>query len=519
MLLPEEQWMQITPDHLTSAFAPFPRSIWIHPQVPIDYYDRVCKKIWERANQFEERYRRGQSSSDRPQNKRCLPFDDKQIHGDEEQPKDMQRQKTKDLSVSTQYKDNQQQHLTEFTLPCPYLSCNRHPHVTKPALVLNAVMEKKMKLNNEEAERKRNLDKAKRGRVEDSRRKIWVPESRSNQQSCASEQQTRNQICYATEEPALCLLDEEDPPLSSKLPRDTYEIEDEQDSRCSSDISSSDADERVTLLFVQSHVSDNYDNNLVSDIYDLEVEENKIPYSSDDTDSKQEASSAEMDFPPLSAIRSGVPPCPVRHRATGKVQGQWEIPLSFHPHNIPTETLARGLTAPLRVPVQSKETPQAKTNEPLTVQKQRGPYDLLADFPALQPPERPLALAKLYDRVPKTNDAKRKGGLIYPLNHSQGTGTSQRRRKMEKAPHQVSSICAGAQKSVLDLQTFSTAELKANKGSSPRVAGTDGMGVNARSWASVAKEGMKQAAAPKEKARPCILQQIVTINRAKVSPQ
>ncbi|KAG8005101.1 hypothetical protein GBF38_011003, partial [Nibea albiflora] len=48
------------------------------------------------------------------------------------------------------------------------------------------------------------------------------------------------------------------------------------------------------------------------------------------------------------------------------------------------------------------------------------------------------------------------------------------------------------------------------------VAGTDGMGVNARSWANAAKAGMKQAAAPQEKARPCTFQQIVTINRAKV---
>ncbi len=47
------------------------------------------------------------------------------------------------------------------------------------------------------------------------------------------------------------------------------------------------------------------------------------------------------------------------------------------------------------------------------------------------------------------------------------------------------------------------------------VAGADGVGVNARSWASAAKAGMKQAAAPQEKARPCTFQQIVTINKAK----
>lgn len=47
------------------------------------------------------------------------------------------------------------------------------------------------------------------------------------------------------------------------------------------------------------------------------------------------------------------------------------------------------------------------------------------------------------------------------------------------------------------------------------VAGADGVGLNARSWASTAKAGMKQADAPQEKARPCTFQQIVNINRAK----
>lgn len=47
------------------------------------------------------------------------------------------------------------------------------------------------------------------------------------------------------------------------------------------------------------------------------------------------------------------------------------------------------------------------------------------------------------------------------------------------------------------------------------VAGADGVGLNARSWASTAKAGMKQADAPQEKARPCAFQQIVNINRAK----
>ena len=47
------------------------------------------------------------------------------------------------------------------------------------------------------------------------------------------------------------------------------------------------------------------------------------------------------------------------------------------------------------------------------------------------------------------------------------------------------------------------------------VSGTDGVGVNARSWASAAKAGMRKAAALQEKARPCIFQEIVTVTRAK----
>lgn len=64
---------------------------------------------------------------------------------------------TDDLSVNTQYEEDKQQHHTEFTLPCPYLSGHRHPCVSKPARVLSPVMEEEMKLKEDEAERKRNL--------------------------------------------------------------------------------------------------------------------------------------------------------------------------------------------------------------------------------------------------------------------------------------------------------------------------------------------------------------------------
>lgn len=47
------------------------------------------------------------------------------------------------------------------------------------------------------------------------------------------------------------------------------------------------------------------------------------------------------------------------------------------------------------------------------------------------------------------------------------------------------------------------------------VAGADGVGGNARSWAIVAKAGMKQADAPQEIARPCTSPQINDTSRAK----
>lgn len=47
------------------------------------------------------------------------------------------------------------------------------------------------------------------------------------------------------------------------------------------------------------------------------------------------------------------------------------------------------------------------------------------------------------------------------------------------------------------------------------VAGADGVGGNARSWAIVAKAGMRQADAPEENARPRGSAQINDISRAK----
>lgn len=329
----------------------------------------------------------------------------------------------------------------------------------------------------------------KQRRSEFSLNKIWVPQSssRREKQSYAPEPQplATNPVCSATEDHILYLQDEEDPPLPSKLPRDTCESEDEQDIRSSSDSNSSHDDNVVTLPGVRACATDSSDDDSASDNNGCEEEENEIPHSSDELscDSEQDSpsSSTEKDFPPLSTIKAGIQPCPTEPPASGKMHGQWEIPLSFHPHNMPTATLASGMTTHAQALVQGKaEAPQgnSQTNAPPAAPTQQEAYDLLADFPALQPPKKPLALGVMHDGNPKTKDAEGKRGLTHSQNHGQESGASHQRR-MENVPHEVSSICAGDQKSVLDLQKFGLAsqrnsptisceELKANNQPPPR---------------------------------------------------
>ncbi|XP_026205048.1 uncharacterized protein LOC113154857 isoform X2 [Anabas testudineus] len=417
-------------------------------------------------------------------------------------------------------------HCTEFTLPRPYLSGRRHPRVAKPAWVFSPVMEEEMKLREEAAERERNLEKDEQRHEGNSLKKVWVPESRSrtDQQSSASEQQATNPTRPATEDPAPHLLNDGDPRLFSNKSRDKCETVNEQSTRNGSGDSSvddEDEDDSTTLPGVRSCATDSSADDLEDDNNGREEGER----SGDDSVSP----GADKDFPPLATIRDGVLPHPTEPAASRKMHGQWEIPLSFHPHNNPTGTLASRPTAPVQAPVQGKaETPQANSKTVAAALTQQESYDLLADFPALQPPRRPLALGVLHNGNPNTTDARGKRGLIHRPNHRHETGATHQ-RKMENVPREVSSICAGDQKSVLDLQTLtggqwnspiiSCEELKANNQPPPRVAGADGAGVNARSWACAAKAGMKQAAAPQEKARPCSFQQIVTINRAKAAPQ
>ncbi|GAA6231866.1 uncharacterized protein LOC108900433 isoform X1 [Lates japonicus] len=544
MMPPEDPRMQPSPKGFVGAFAPFPRSTWIHPRVPNDDFDRVCKNIWSRAKEAEEKeFARGQGPPEATQSKDGTSPESKPGHRAEEQQKEAE-----DLGLSTKYEEDKQQHHNKFTLPFSYLSGRRHFRAANPAWVLSPLMEVEMKLNEEEAERKRNSASRmtleaggrdvedKQRIVENSLKRMWVPQStrRTDKQSSASEPGplATNPICSATGDPALHLQHEEDPPLPYKLPRDTCESEDEQDTSSSSDSDSSDDDEDddvVSLPGVRSRATNSSDDDSESDSSDSsdsEVEENEMKSVNGKPDSP--SPSTEKDFPPLSTIRAGILPCPTEAPSSWKMHGRWEIPLSFHPHDIPADALARVTTAPARAPVQGRaEAPQAnsKTDAPPVAPTRQEAYDLLADFPALQPPKMPSALGVLHDGNPKKEDARGRRGLTRPPNQRQENGAS-RQRRMENVPREVSSICAGDQKSVLNLQTLGSAnqrnsptvscgEVKANNQPPPR--GTDGAGVNARSWASAAKAGMKQAAAPQEKARPCTFQQIVTINRAKAN--
>lgn len=270
-----------------------------------------------------------------------------------------------------------------------------------------------------------------------------------------------NPLCPSTLDHTPPLSNEYDPPARpSEQLRDTCASEDEQDTRSSSDSSSSDDEDCVVLPGLRSCATNSSGDDAVTDISDSEVEKHERSRSPDELslDSRQDSpsSSSEEDFPALCTIKTGMLPRPTVAPTSGKMQGQWEIPFSFsiHSHIIPTATLENGVTAPVQAPVQGKaEVHQAKvkTSSTPAVPTQQEAYDLLADFPALQPPKKPLALGILRNGIPKTKEWKR--GLTHSPNHRQESGASHQRR-MENVPHEVSSICAGDQKSVQDLQTF-----------------------------------------------------------------
>ncbi|XP_051811035.1 uncharacterized protein LOC127535992 [Acanthochromis polyacanthus] len=531
MMPPEDTWTQLTPKEFGSAFAPFPRYTWIHPNAPTDSFDRVCKVIWSRAKWPPEKPDGGESSEQRSADKNGISSGRKPSRGAEEQQKE-----TDDLSVSMPYEKDKKQYHTDFILPCPYLSGRRYPHVAQTAWVASSVMKIEMELNKEDSERKRKLEKDvgdKQRSMEDSVEKIPVSQSEPKTQPLLTDP-----VCSAPNDHTLRTRNKKPLPRA-KLRRETCESEDEQDARSRSSSKSSD-DDTVTLPGLKDCATDSCDDDTVSDTN--EVKENNIPHSPDElsSDSVQDSpSSMEKDCPPLPTRKAGIKLRPTRPSALGKMRSQWEIPLSFHPDDIPTATLASAAVAPVQAAVQRKgKAPRAnsKTNGPpplapriwanvaaAAVPVQQPAYDLLADFPALQPSEKPFVLGVLHHGNPKTKAAKGKRGLTHSTNRCQDSGVSHEKR-LENVAHEVRSICAGDQKSTVDFQTLglvrqsssptiSCEELRANNKPPPR--GTDGMPVNARTWASAAKAGMKQAAAPQEKARPCTFQQIVTINGAK----
>ncbi len=296
--------------------------------------------------------------------------------------------------------------------------------------------------------------------MENSFKKISLAQSsfRRDQQSFSAEPQPPNPVCSAAEDHASFLQGDEDPPILSKIQRDARESEDEMNLSNCSDSNSSDDGDLATLPGLRSVATDS-DDDSASDSNSCNREKNEIPHSdelSSDSEQDSPASSKENDFPPLPTINAGILPRPTEPPASGKMHGQWEIPLSFHPHVIPTATLASGVTAQAQASVQGKaQAPQAdsKTEAAPAAPSQQEAYDLLADFPALRPPKEPLILGVWRDGNPKTRHGEAKRELAHTPDQSQANGASHKRR-MENMPHEISSICARDQKTELDLQTL-----------------------------------------------------------------
>lgn len=234
-----------------------------------------------------------------------------------------------------------------------------------------------------------------------------------------------------------------------QLNRNVCLSEDELDTKSLSDRNMSNDDDFVSLTGVRSCATGSSSTQSMSDIN--EVEENAIPHHSDysGSDGEQDFPSfTQTDFPQLQTNNAGIPLCPTELSALWNVNGQWETPLSFHPHNTPTTTLASNMSAPLQAPVQDKAIQaNSKTDASPVCQSA---YDLLTDFPTLQRPESPSALGGLCHRNFKTKAARTESSLTF---YCQDSVVSHERR-LESAPCEVSSICSGDQKSVVNLETF-----------------------------------------------------------------
>lgn len=185
----------------------------------------------------------------------------------------------------------------------------------------------------------------------------------------------------------------------------------------------------------------------------------KFPRANDSGSAREQdfpSPSAHTYFPSLSSVKAGRPPCPTECPASAKMQGQWEISLSVHPHDIPTATLAGDTTAHAQASVQGKEeAPQAnsRASPSPAVPTQQEAYDLMADFPALKASKKG-ALSAVRDGKSKSKVVDGKRGIFYTSNHYQEAA---HQRRIQSVPREVSSICAGVQKISLDLQAFGSA--------------------------------------------------------------
>lgn len=288
----------------------------------------------------------------------------------------------------------------------------------------------------------------KRTALENTLNEFWITQSSSSRAdpSAAPEPQTLTSHPVG-EDHTQYQQEEEDPPHLSQQTRVTCKGQDEHKSGCSPDRIPNYDDNSTAPPVVRTHATDSGVDGSPSDNNDYKDE---LCF-----DSKQDSpSSRTQDSTLLFSIKPGMPPCSTKPPAWGKMRGQWEIPLSFHPRDIPTATLASRATAREQALVQCKaEAPRAnwKVSPRPAAPTQQEAYDLLADFPALQPPEKPSALSELWNGNPKTKVAEGNRGRIHSPNRCQETGASHQRR-MEYVPHEVSSICAGVQKPVLDLQ-------------------------------------------------------------------